>query len=96
MSLATMPITDSTWIERSLEHHVRQRTGRRLRDLQIAKVGARIVMQGTSPSYYVKQLALQAVRDLQNVLESHGLDVQDEIDVRQDPSIYANEWSLQG
>jgi hypothetical protein len=96
MTLAAMPKTDPRWVERSLENHIKQRTGRRLRHLQVAKVGQRIVMQGISPSYYVKQLALQAVRDLHSVLESQGLDVQDEIDVCHDQTIYANEWALQG
>jgi hypothetical protein len=96
MTLATMPKADPKWVERSLEQHIKQRTGQRLRHLHVAKVGTRIVMQGVSPSFYVKQLALQAVRDLHNVLTSQGLDVQDEIDVCQDHTIYANEWSLQG
>ena len=97
MALATLPAkSDPNWVERSLEHHIKQRTGKRVRHLLVAKVGTRIVMQGISPSYYVKQLALQAVRDLHSLLASQGLDVQDEIDVCQDQTVYANEWSLQG
>ncbi len=49
-------------------------------------------MQGVCPSYYVKQLALQAVRDLHSLLEIEGLEMHDEINVCQD--LYANEWSL--
>jgi hypothetical protein len=94
MTLATIPTTDSKGIERSLARHIEEKTFRRIRRLSVATMGTRIVVQGVSPSYYVKQLALQAVRDLHTVLESLGLDMQDEIDVCQDQVVYANEWSL--
>jgi hypothetical protein len=94
MTLATISKSEPRWVERSLEQHIKQRTGQRVRDLHVATIGKRIVMQGISPSYYVKQLALQAVRDLHAVLLSQGLDVQDQIDVRHDPALYTNEWSL--
>jgi hypothetical protein len=62
--------------------------------LNVLQIGTRIVVQGVSPSYYVKQLALQAVRDLHRLLESQGLEMQDEINVCSDQVGYANEWSL--
>ncbi len=82
MTLATMPTTEPKGIERSLARHIEEKTGRRIRGLNVSQAGTRIVVQGVCPSYYVKQLALQAVRDLHSLLEIEGLD------------LYANEWSL--
>jgi hypothetical protein len=47
-----------------LERHVRERTGRRVRDLHVELEQERVVLHGQAASYYVKQLAQSGVRDL--------------------------------
>ncbi len=47
-----------------LQEHIRRRTGRRVRDLSIDLEAERVILRGRTPSYYVKQLAQQSVRDL--------------------------------
>jgi len=48
-------------LERVLERQIEQRTGRRLRRLRVDVTHERVVVHGFTLSYYVKQLALQAV-----------------------------------
>jgi hypothetical protein len=47
-----------------LEHHVRVRTGRYIRDLRIELSPERVVLRGRTSTYYLKQLAQQSIRDL--------------------------------
>jgi hypothetical protein len=47
-----------------LERHVLERTGHRIRDLQVEQEPERVVLHGQAASYYVKQLAQSGVRDL--------------------------------
>lgn len=47
-----------------LEHRVRQRTGRRIRNLRIELSPERVVLRGQTTSYYVKQLAQHGIRDI--------------------------------
>jgi hypothetical protein len=46
-----------------LEHRVRRRTGRSIRNLTIEMRPERVVLRGQAATYYVKQLAQQGVRD---------------------------------
>jgi len=48
----------------SLKSRIVERTGGRMRDVCVERVGGRFVVRGRSPSYFVKQLALEATRDL--------------------------------
>jgi hypothetical protein len=47
-----------------LEHQVRNRTGRRVRNLVIEMRPERVVLHGQASTYYVKQLAQHGVRDI--------------------------------
>lgn len=46
-----------------LEPRLLQRTWGRLRDVRIEVAGNRLIVQGQTDSYYVKQLAIQALLD---------------------------------
>jgi hypothetical protein len=46
-----------------LEHRVRSRTGRRIRNLKIEMRPERLILHGQTATYYVKQLAQQGIRD---------------------------------
>jgi hypothetical protein len=48
----------------AVARQIQQRTWGRIRRLRVEWKDSRVVVQGCAPSYYVKQLALQAVRDL--------------------------------
>lgn len=50
--------------EQLLAEHVRERTGRRVRDLSVELRAGRVVLHGHASTYYVKQLAQHGVRDL--------------------------------
>ena len=55
---------DSPHLQSELETRVRDRTGRRVRNLTIEVQAGRIVLRGQTATYYVKQLAQHGVRDL--------------------------------
>jgi hypothetical protein len=64
-----MPSRDSTLLvpadlRRELEQHILDRTGRRVHSLKVDVLPERIVLEGRSPSYYVKQLAQHCVWDI--------------------------------
>jgi hypothetical protein len=61
----------------SLKSRIVERTGGRVRDVRVECVGGRFVVRGRSPSYFIKQLALEATRDLLDAGElSLTLDIQ--------------------
>lgn len=43
---------------------LRRATSGRLRDLSVEDAGDRLIVRGSAPSYYVKQLAIEAVKGL--------------------------------
>lgn len=47
-----------------LERHVQAVTGRRVRNLTIEVRPERVILRGTTPTYYVKQLAQHGIRDM--------------------------------
>jgi hypothetical protein len=55
---------DAVPLRQELARRVRERTGRRVRDLTIEVETNGVVLRGLSPSYYVKQLAQQGVWEL--------------------------------
>jgi hypothetical protein len=55
---------DSVQLRQDLARRVRERTGRRIRDLAIEVGSDGVVLHGRSPSYYVKQLAQQGVWEM--------------------------------
>ena len=59
-----MPSSQFAELRTELEHQVRARTGRRVRDLAIELCSERVILRGRAVSYHVKQLAQHGVRDL--------------------------------
>jgi len=51
-------------LQRELEHQVRLRTGRRVRNLAIEVQAEQVVLRGRAPTYYLKQLAQHGVWDV--------------------------------
>jgi len=47
-----------------LKRRIEARTGRRIRQLRVECSGPRVTVRGVAPSYYLKQLALSALREL--------------------------------
>ena len=64
MNLATTPSAAPTDPLGALEQRIVQRTWGRVRQLRVERVDGRIVVDGSTPSYYVKQLVLEAIREL--------------------------------
>jgi hypothetical protein len=50
--------------EQSLRRRIELRTGGRIRALQLQASAERVVVRGRTSSYYLKQLVLEAVRDV--------------------------------
>jgi hypothetical protein len=51
-------------LQHELEHQVRLRTGRQIRNLIVELGPEKVVLRGRASSYYAKQLAQQGVRDV--------------------------------
>ena len=51
-------------LQRKLVNRVRERTGRRVRDLEVELLPQKVVLHGHATSYHIKQLAQHGVRDL--------------------------------
>jgi hypothetical protein len=51
-------------LEQAIKHRIVQRTGGRIRMLEVEVIGSRVVINGCAPCYYLKQLALQGVLDV--------------------------------
>ena len=60
---ATLPVVAAGPLG-TLEQRILQRTWGRVRQLRVERVDGRIVVHGSTPSYYVKQLVLEAIREL--------------------------------
>lgn len=54
----------SRQLQQDLARRIGERTGQRVRDLAIEFGSQGVVLYGRTPSYYVKQLAQQGVREL--------------------------------
>ena len=61
MSVDPSPHDFRTDLAHSLERQIRQRTWGRIHQLAVEVTPERLVVHGCTPSYYVKQLAIQAV-----------------------------------
>jgi hypothetical protein len=55
-------------LERIVEHKVRERTGRHVQNLRVELMDRQIVVRGSAQSYYVKLLALEAVREVRALI----------------------------
>ena len=54
-------VSDLAW---SLERKIHEKTSGRVRQLYVVTDSGRVNIRGRSPSYHVKQLAIQAILDL--------------------------------
>lgn len=57
-------LTNEQLIQTEIENEINRRTGRRIRDLDVACEGNRVVLRGRAPSYYLKQLAQHGALDV--------------------------------
>ena len=48
----------------TIQRHIDSRTWRRVRQLRVDCSGARVAVRGVASSYYVKQLAISALREV--------------------------------
>jgi hypothetical protein len=54
----------STALEQTIKRQIMSRTGDRIQSLKVQQTGREVVIRGSAPSYYVKQLALHGVLDV--------------------------------
>lgn len=57
-------VAPSSQLRHELERHVQTITGRRVRNLTVELFPERVILRGTTPTYYVKQLAQHGIRDM--------------------------------
>lgn len=69
----------SSDLAQAIERQIRLRTGRRIHPLDVAVTADRVIVQGRAPSYYLKQLALQAVLDVLGQLGPGRLEMSIEV-----------------
>ena len=60
-SKGTPPIPSATDLEKALVHAIRERTGGRVRALQVQILGDRVVLRGWAESFHAVQLAVAGV-----------------------------------
>jgi hypothetical protein len=65
--------------EESIKRRIVQRTGGRIRLLQVETIGSRIVVRGLAPSYYLKQLALRGACDVLGTASANQIDFNVEV-----------------
>jgi hypothetical protein len=75
-------------LEQAIKHQIMQRTGGRIQLLDVQVKDGEVVVQGSAPCYYVKQLALQGVLE---VIDS-AQEIKVQIDV-QVPERSATLWT---
>jgi hypothetical protein len=51
-------------LDQAIRHRIVQRTGGRIHRLEVEVIGDKVVVRGSAPSYYLKQLALRGVLDV--------------------------------
>jgi hypothetical protein len=75
----------------TIGRHIAERTWGRVRRLQVEVNEKGVVVRGCAPTYYVKQLALHAVRE---VLEAARMDVEIEVGASNSwsPHAWHEEW----
>jgi hypothetical protein len=61
-------------LNEKVKERIAQRTGRRVRALEVKAVPNRVVISGWVSSYYLKQLALEAVLDVIRAVGVSGLE----------------------
>jgi len=65
--------------EESIKRRIVQRTGGRIRLLQVETIGSRVVIRGSAPSYYLKQLALRGACDVVGSASANQIDFNVEV-----------------
>jgi hypothetical protein len=79
MELTTSPRSEHEHLERVLERQIEHRTNHRVRRLRVEITSERVVVHGYSLSYYVKQLALQAVLDALRAIKGPPVELNIEV-----------------
>jgi hypothetical protein len=69
-------------IERAIKDRIMQRTGRRIRALEVEVMGDRVMVRGRTTTYHLKQLALQGLLEVTEAVCStrveHTIQVEDD------------------
>jgi hypothetical protein len=55
-------------LELTVEQTIHERTFRRIQNLRVERINGQIVVHGSSKSYYVKLLALEAAREVRALI----------------------------
>jgi hypothetical protein len=60
--------SDSSELEQIVEQRIQARTCRRVQNLRVELINGQIVVHGSTTSYYVKLLALEAAREVRTLI----------------------------
>jgi hypothetical protein len=63
-------------VERAIEQRIHERTWGRVRNLQVELRDEQVVVHGCTPTYYLKQLALEAAREVLGANRRLFIDIQ--------------------
>ncbi len=74
-------VHDNRHLSQTIERSIQERTWRRVDGLRVEVAGNRVVVHGAAGSYYVKQLAIQAV--FETIRATDGRTVIVDIEVNQ-------------
>jgi hypothetical protein len=83
MNAKISPSETSPDLPRTLEQQIEKRTWGRVRQLRVESDRNRIIVRGSTPSYYVKQLVVQAI--LESLAGEAGVPVSLDIKVGASP-----------
>ena len=61
MAVTAASVTEYRNLEQALQENIDQRTARRLRHLEVTRIGNQLTIRAEAPSFYVKQLALTSI-----------------------------------
>lgn len=59
-----MPLVIETDADLAVEQHIQERVGGRVRNLRVVRRAGQLILEGSSHSFYAKQLATHAVLEL--------------------------------
>src|SRR5262249_33045466 len=79
MPLETVPGVSTTDLPRRVERQIVRRTWGRVHRLTIEVRNGRVIVRGLTPSYYVKQLAIQGCLEALGPADPAGLEVDIEV-----------------
>jgi len=67
-----MIVSETPPLQKQLEHRIRARTGKRVRNLEIQFSPNEVILLGDTSTYHVKQLAQHGVMDVMPTIRLHN------------------------